>query len=45
MLRIPIGDLERARRLAAAKGLGYQTYIKSLLRQGLDREERTKRRA
>lgn len=39
MLRIPNGDLERAKRLAAAKGLGYQTYIKSLLRQGLDREE------
>lgn len=43
MLRIPNGDLERARRLAAAKGLGYQTYIKSLLREGLDREERTRR--
>jgi len=45
MLRIPTGDLERARRIAAAKGLGYQTYIKALLRQGLDREERVKRRA
>jgi len=30
--------------LAAAKGLGYQTYIKVLLREGLDREERTGRR-
>lgn len=39
MLRIPIDDLERARRLAAKRGLGYQTYIKMLLRQGLDREE------
>lgn len=45
MLRIPTGDLERAKRLAAAKGLGYQTYIKSLLRQGLDREEGMRRRA
>ncbi|MGA2328505.1 MAG: hypothetical protein ABSH05_19690 [Bryobacteraceae bacterium] len=45
MLRIPTGDVERARRLAAARGLGYQTYIKSLLREGLDREERTRRRA
>jgi len=45
MLRIPTGDLERARRLAESKGLGYQTYIKLLLRQGLDREERPRRRA
>lgn len=45
MLRIPTGDLERAKRLAAAKGLGYQTYIKSLLRQGLDLEEGRRRRA
>ncbi len=45
MLRIPTDDLERARRLAAAKGLGYQTYIKVLLREGLDREERLRRRA
>lgn len=45
MLRIPTGDLERAKRLAAAKGLRYQTYIKSLLRQGLDREEGTRHRA
>jgi hypothetical protein len=28
MLRIPTEDLERARRLAAQRGLGYQTYIK-----------------
>lgn len=45
MLRIPTDDLDRAKRLAAAKGLGYQTYIKSLLRQGLDREEGARRRA
>jgi predicted DNA binding CopG/RHH family protein len=45
MLRIPNGDLERARHLAGNKGIGYQTYIKMLLREGLDREERHRRRA
>jgi predicted DNA binding CopG/RHH family protein len=34
-LRIPKQDLETARRLAARKGLGYQTYIKMLLRESL----------
>ena len=34
-LRIPTEDLEKARRLAALKGLGYQTYIKMLLREAL----------
>ena len=34
-LRIPKDDLETARRLAARKGLGYQTYIKMLLRDAL----------
>lgn len=34
-LRIPKADLETARRLAAEKGLGYQTYIKMLLREAL----------
>ena len=34
-LRIPKEDLETARRLAAQKGLGYQTYIKMILRQAL----------
>ena len=45
MLRIPTGDLDRARRQAARKGLGYQTYMKMLLREGLDREEKIRRRA
>jgi predicted DNA binding CopG/RHH family protein len=44
MLRIPTGDLDRARRHAGDKGIGYQTYIKMLLREGLDREERPGRR-
>ena len=34
-LRIPQEDLETARRLASRKGLGYQTYIKMLLRDAL----------
>jgi predicted DNA binding CopG/RHH family protein len=34
-VRIPKEDLEAARRLAAKKGLGYQTYIKMLLREAL----------
>ena len=34
-LRISKEDLETARRLAARKGLGYQTYIKMLLREAL----------
>jgi predicted DNA binding CopG/RHH family protein len=34
-LRIPNEDLETARRLAARKGVGYQTYIKILLREAL----------
>ena len=40
MLRIPTDDLDRARQQAAQKGIGYQTYIKSLLHEGLEREER-----
>ena len=40
MLRIPVDDLDRARRQAAGKGIGYQTYIKILLHEGLDRQER-----
>lgn len=33
-------DLARLRRLAAQKGLPYQTYMKSLLHEALAREER-----
>jgi predicted DNA binding CopG/RHH family protein len=36
-LRIPKEDLDSARRLAARKGLGYQTYIKMLLREALEK--------
>jgi len=45
MLRIPADDLDRARRQAAGKGIGYQTYIKMLLREGLDRQEHARRTA
>jgi len=38
MLRIPADDLDRARHQAARKGFGCQTYIKILLREGLDRQ-------
>jgi predicted DNA binding CopG/RHH family protein len=38
MLRVPVDDLDRARRQAARKLIGYQTYIKILLREGLDRD-------
>ena len=34
-LRMSTEDLDTARRLAAQKGLGYQTYIKMLLREAL----------
>ena len=37
-LRIATKDLETARRLAARKGVGYQTYIKMLLREALATE-------
>jgi predicted DNA binding CopG/RHH family protein len=39
-IRMPLADLERARLLSARKGLAYQTYIKMLLHEALDREER-----
>ena len=39
-IRIDPADAARARSLAARRGLRYQTYLKSLLRQALDREEK-----
>ena len=38
-LRIPIAGLERSRKLAEKKGLEYETYVKTLLHEALDREE------
>ena len=37
-IRIPLRDLEAAQRLADKKGLPYQTYMKMLLHQALDKE-------
>ena len=39
-LRLPIADMESARELAGKRGLPYQTYIKALLRQALQRERK-----
>lgn len=34
-IRIPIADLERARRIAEQTGVGYQTVLKRAIREGL----------
>jgi len=34
-IRLPVTDLERARKLAEQRGIGYQTVIKDLLHQAL----------
>ena len=39
-IRVPVVDIERARALAEKRGLGYQTYMKMLLKEALDRESR-----
>jgi predicted DNA binding CopG/RHH family protein len=38
--RIPIADIQTAQELAEKRGLPYQTYIKGLLHQALERERR-----
>jgi predicted DNA binding CopG/RHH family protein len=42
-IRMPVSEIERARVLAGKKGIRYQTYIKMLLREALDREARRAR--
>ena len=37
-IRLATEDIDTARGLAARKGIGYQTYIKLLLREALQRE-------
>lgn len=37
-IRVAVSDIERARSLAARKGIGYQTLMKILLKEALDRE-------
>ncbi|HXJ93865.1 MAG TPA: hypothetical protein VMT20_13525 [Terriglobia bacterium] len=39
-IRLPVEDINSARGLAAQKGIGYQTYIRMLLREALQRETR-----
>jgi predicted DNA binding CopG/RHH family protein len=39
-IRLPVADIKRARKLSAKKGLGYQTLIKMLLHESLEREEK-----
>ena len=39
-IRLPAADLARARKLAGRKGIGYQTLVKILLHEGLEREAR-----
>jgi predicted DNA binding CopG/RHH family protein len=40
-VRLPVTDIERARKLAEKRGVGYQTVIKTLLHEALKRESRT----
>ena len=39
-IRLATDDVDAARRLAAGKGIGYQTYIRTLLSDALRREVR-----
>jgi predicted DNA binding CopG/RHH family protein len=39
-IRMPVAEIARARAMAAKKGIGYQTYMKMLLKEALDRETR-----
>jgi hypothetical protein len=39
-VRLPVTDIERARKLAAKRGVGYQTLIKTLLHEALKRESK-----
>jgi predicted DNA binding CopG/RHH family protein len=40
-IRLPVRDLQVAQELAARKSLPYQTYIKMLLHEALEKEGRT----
>lgn len=39
-IRLPAPDLARAREIADQKGIGYQTLLKMLVHEGLEREAR-----
>jgi predicted DNA binding CopG/RHH family protein len=38
-LRLPPGDIEQARKIASRKGIGYQTLLKMLVHEGLQRAD------
>jgi predicted DNA binding CopG/RHH family protein len=40
-VRLPVTDIERARKLAEKRGVGYQTVIKTLLHDALKKESKT----
>jgi len=40
-MRLPVPDIKTAQDLAQQKGLPYQTYIKMLLHEALEKERRT----
>jgi hypothetical protein len=40
-IRLPEVDLKRARKIATRKGIGYQTLIKMLVHEGLQREAKS----
>ena len=39
-VRLPVTDIERARKLAGKRGVGYQTLIKTLLHEALKKESK-----
>ena len=39
-IRLPIADIETAQQIAQKRGLPYQTYLKGLLHQALERERK-----
>jgi predicted DNA binding CopG/RHH family protein len=43
-VRLPVTDIERARKLAEKRGVGYQTLIKTLLHEALKRESKIEAR-
>jgi len=38
-ISVPLSLLDRARQNAERKGIGYQTYLKTLIAEGLERED------
>ena len=38
--RWKVSEINRAKRIAEAKGMRYQTYLKSTLKQAMDRDEK-----